>query len=84
MKATITFTKGLYLSRGCDGMVVDLILGTVFKGEPGKPGEDGKPGKSAYQYAQEGGFSGTEEQFTKALSTPVTYESKGKTNEVKI
>lgn len=78
MKATITFTKGLYLSRGCDGMVVDLILDAVFKGD------QGDPGKSAYQYAQEGGFSGTEEQFTKALSTPVTYESKGKTNEVKI
>lgn len=78
MKATITFTKGLYLSRGCDGMVVDLILGTVFKGD------QGDPGKSAYQYAKEGGFAGTEEQFTKALSAPVTYENKGKTNEVKI
>ena len=81
MKATITFTKGLYLSRGCDGMVVDLILGAVFKGDQGDPGD---PGKSAYQYAKEGGFAGTEAQFTKALSTPVTYESKGKTNEVKI
>lgn len=32
----------------------------------GKPGE---PGKSAYDYAVEGGYQGTEEEFTKKLAT---------------
>lgn len=32
-------------------------------GQDGAPGTDGKDGKSAYQYAQEGGYTGTEEDF---------------------
>lgn len=35
----------------------------------GKDGTDGKDGKSAYEYALEGGFSGTEEQFCEKLGT---------------
>ena len=36
-------------------------------GEPGTPGTDGKDGKSAYQYAQDGGYTGTEEEFIDLL-----------------
>lgn len=44
------------------------------KGDPGDTGPvgaDGQPGtdgKSAYQYAQEGGYTGTDEEFIKALA----------------
>lgn len=34
-----------------------------LKGEAGKDGNDGSDGKTAYQYAQEGGFTGTEDEF---------------------
>lgn len=37
-------------------------------GTPGTPGAPGDDGKSAYQYAKEGGFVGTEEQFYTALA----------------
>lgn len=40
-------------------------------GQPGKDGVDGKdgaPGKSAYQYAKDGGYTGTEEEFSKMLA----------------
>lgn len=36
-------------------------------GEPGKAGDPGKNGKSAYDYALEGGFVGTEEEFRQLL-----------------
>ena len=38
------------------------------KGEDGKDGADGKDGKSAYEQAVEGGFVGTEQEFTKSLN----------------
>lgn len=62
---------------------IDLgyVLGPRGKdGEPGRDGADGKDGapgatgadgKSAYQYAKEGGFVGTEEQFYTALAEVV-------------
>lgn len=37
------------------------------QGEPGKPGKDGNDGKSAYDYAVEGGFPGTEKEFMDIL-----------------
>lgn len=37
-------------------------------GEPGRPGEPGKNGKSAYEYALEGGFVGTELEFIQSLA----------------
>ena len=36
-------------------------------GADGAPGPQGDPGKSAYQYASEAGYGGTEEAFSKAL-----------------
>lgn len=35
----------------------------------GPPGADGKDGKSAYEYAQDGGYTGTEEEFAEKLAT---------------
>lgn len=34
----------------------------------GKDGADGTPGKSAYSYAKDGGYSGTEEEFAEKLA----------------
>ena len=38
------------------------------EGKPGDPGTPGKDGKSAYDYAVEGGFVGTEEEFADRLA----------------
>lgn len=37
-------------------------------GKSGKDGSDGNPGKSAYEYAKDGGFTGTEEEFAELLA----------------
>lgn len=37
-------------------------------GADGRPGKDGADGKSAYQYAQEGGYTGTETEFVAKLA----------------
>lgn len=42
------------------------------KGEPGAAGAAGEPGKSAYQYAQEGGYIGTEAEFAALLGMTKT------------
>lgn len=41
---------------------------TIPRGEKGADGADGADGKSAYQYAVEGGFTGTEEEFAAKLA----------------
>ena len=38
-------------------------------GTPGAPGDPGKDGKSAFEYAVDGGYIGSEETFTDALSS---------------
>ncbi len=38
------------------------------KGSAGNAGTNGAAGKSAYQYAQDGGYTGTEEQFATSLA----------------
>lgn len=38
------------------------------KGDPGTKGDKGADGKSAYQYAQEGGYTGTETEFAEKLA----------------
>ena len=45
----------------------------TLKGDPGTPGADGK---SAYQYAKEGGYEGTEEDFSKKLAEEVIIDGK--------
>jgi hypothetical protein len=48
------------------GEVNDALTAAKEKGEFN--GNDGAPGKSAYQYAQEGGFTGTEADFAELLA----------------
>lgn len=38
------------------------------KGDKGDPGESGEAGKSAYAYAQDAGYTGTEEEFANKLA----------------
>lgn len=93
MKVRITFQSPLTTigekGTGC----VELLLGTILKGDKGDPGRDGNdgapgqngaPGKSAYEYAKEQGFSGTEEQFQQALAGVFLHENIGETDEVTI
>ena len=42
--------------------------GSGESGEPGEPGEPGQNGKSAYEYAKEAGYTGTEEEFAAKLA----------------
>lgn len=44
------------------------------KGEPGATGAAGKDGKSAYAYAQEGGYTGTEQEFTEKMGVDILEE----------
>lgn len=37
-------------------------------GAPGKDGDPGEDGKSAYRYAQDGGYTGSEEEFARKLA----------------
>lgn len=55
----------------------DAIANGMLVGPPGRPGERGRkgdtgerglPGKSAYQYAVEGGYEGTEEEFSQIMA----------------
>lgn len=41
------------------------------KGEPGEPGSPGADGKTAYEYAREGGYSGTEAEFVAKLAQEI-------------
>ena len=41
------------------------------QGPSGADGQDGADGKSAYQYAQEGGYTGTEEEFAAKLAEDI-------------
>jgi hypothetical protein len=41
----------------------------IYNGNPGEKGDKGDPGKSAYEYAKEGGYAGTEEAFGKKLAS---------------
>ena len=44
---------------------------TGATGARGEPGQDGADGKSAYSYAQDGGYTGTEEEFAEKLAKVV-------------
>ena len=61
---------GGYIQYSTDGGMTwtNLIAMADLKGDPGAPGKDGADGKSAYQYAQEGGYTGTETAFAEKLA----------------
>ena len=41
------------------------------KGDPGTKGDNGTDGKSAYQYAVDGGYTGTEEEFAAKMAAEI-------------
>jgi hypothetical protein len=66
-----------YIGENGNWFVGDVDLGVKaqgeqgiqgIQGEKGKDGKDGINGKSAYEQAVEGGFVGTEQEFTDALN----------------
>lgn len=50
--------------QNSDGEWVEI---PAIVGPQGKPGEKGEPGKTAYQYAKDGGYTGTEQEFAAKL-----------------
>lgn len=68
---TFTVKNGSKGSTGAAGK--DGAAGTNGKdGTNGTNGKDGADGKSAFQYAQEGGYTGTEEEFATMLAQVVS------------
>ena len=60
-----------YIGENGNWFVGDVDLGVKAQGEQGEQGEQGiqgEQGKSAYEQAVEGGFVGTEQEFTDALN----------------
>lgn len=76
MKVSIKLESCLSTSCGSGSSgYFELLLGTLMKGEPGK---------SAYDYAVEAGYTGTEEEYAQAQSLSITRESNGETGEVNL
>ena len=75
-EATGESAYDIYKALGYPGDADDFLefIRTGVNGAPGKdgadgaPGKDGADGKSAYQYAVEAGFEGTEKEFCQKLS----------------
>lgn len=78
-EADLKGDKGDKGADGKDGITPHIgdngnwYLGATDTGKPsrgaaGSAGQAGKDGKSAYQYAQEGGYTGTEAEFTAKLA----------------
>ena len=69
-------TSEFPLRAGKDGITPTIgangnwYLGTTDTGKPsrGEKGDPGADGKSAYQYAQDGGYTGTEAEFAEKLA----------------
>lgn len=59
-----------WIATFADGVTKKLKVKNGSKGDPG----EGTPGKSAYAYAQENGFGGTEQEFKDSLLVPQFYE----------
>lgn len=57
-----------YIGENGNWFVGDVDLGVKAQGEQGIQGEQGADGKSAYEQAVDGGFIGTEQEFTDALN----------------
>lgn len=52
-----------------DGTKSTFTVKNGSKGSTGETGPQGEPGKSAYAYAQDGGYTGTEEEFAAKLNS---------------
>lgn len=55
---------------------------TITNGKDGEPGKDGADGKSAYQYAKEAGYTGTEAEFAEKLADNTPAVDSGAVNEL--
>ena len=68
-----TQTEDMEVKAVVDADVSDNLVGASGKdgkdGVDGKDGKDGSDGKSAYQYALDGGFEGTEEEFASLMAS---------------
>lgn len=62
---SVTITQIEYSTEAGGDTIVTFSDGSKLKVENGK---DGKPGKSAYLYAKEAGYTGTEEEFAERLA----------------
>ena len=64
-------TDGITPHIGDNGnwYIGDTDTGKPSRGKQGSAGVAGKDGKSAYQYAQDGGYTGTETAFAKKLAS---------------
>lgn len=72
MKAEITFENEIATSnKAISGTSVEIILGDIYQG---------KTGKTAYEYAKEGGFKGTEKQYAQIMASPMKFEVTGTIN----
>lgn len=75
-KAGADGKDGVSVTHSWDGTILTITSASGTSsanlkgntGETGSNGKDGAAGKSAYAYAQEGGYSGTELEFTEVLS----------------
>lgn len=62
---------------------IQTAVNSYLDAHPVKDGKDGAPGKSAYRYALDGGYTGTEEEFAEKLAngysgvTVADYGAKG-------
>ena len=63
------FGGNMYTVLLTDGTSYDITAPKGAKGDPGPKGDKGADGKSAYQYAQDGGYTGTETEFAKKLAS---------------
>ena len=72
--------ENVWTATFADGTTKTL---TVKNGSKGAPGGKGATGKSAYDYAKEGGYTGTEDDFKKSLLVPTFYEGDKKLEKVK-
>lgn len=65
-----------------DGNIKEIIIYNGSKGSDGEDGNDGTDGKTAYEYAKDGGYTGTEEEFAAKLAAEglpaVTADDDGK------
>ena len=69
-------SKGDYLTQDNLQSATDAALAQAkasgeFDGADGAPGQPGADGKSAYQYAQDGGYTGTETEFAEKLAKEI-------------
>ena len=68
---TIDVMNGKEGPQGIQGLPGERGL----TGETGPAGKEGSEGKSAYKYAQEGGYSGTETEFSGVLANSISKQS---------